>query len=130
MVESGTYWIIAAMGIAAIIVPLSLMVASGMLQRIRIRPSTPADQEPRFMRMTYESGMVPTGSANVQFNFRFYLFALLFVIFEVEVIFLLPWAARFLALGWVAFIGMAIFLLLVLIGFLYEWKKEALEWQK
>ncbi len=130
MVESGKYWIIAAMAVAAVLVPLSLMIFSGMLQRIRIRPSTPPDQEPRFMRMTYESGMVPTGSANVQFNFRFYLFALLFVIFDVEVIFLLPWAARFLSLGWVAFIGMAIFLILVLIGFLYEWKKEALEWQK
>ncbi|MYD35909.1 MAG: NADH-quinone oxidoreductase subunit A [Dehalococcoidia bacterium] len=130
MVESGKYWIIAAMGVAAVLVPLSLMIFSGMLQRIRIRPSTPADQEPRFMRMTYESGMVPTGEANVQFNFRFYLFALLFVIFDVEVIFLLPWAARFLSLGWVAFIGMAIFLILVLVGFLYEWKKEALEWQK
>ena len=130
MVESGKYWIIAAMGVAAFIVPISLMVFSGLLQRIRIRPSTPPDQEPRFMRMTYESGMEPTGEAHVQFNFRFYLFALLFVIFDVEVIFLLPWAARFLALGWVAFAGMALFLILVLVGFLYEWKKEALEWQK
>ena len=130
MVESGKYWIIAAMGVAAFVVPVSLMVFSGLLQRVRIRPSTPPDQEPRFMRMTYESGMEPTGETNVQFNFRFYLFALLFVIFDVEVIFLLPWAARFLTLGWVAFVGMAIFLILVLVGFLYEWKKEALEWQK
>ncbi len=130
MVESGKYWIIAAMLVAAVLVPLSLMVFSGLLQRVRIRPTTPPDEEPRFMRMTYESGMVPTGGANVQFNFRFYLFALLFVIFDVEVIFLLPWAARFLSLGVVSFFAMSLFLILVLIGFLYEWKKEALEWQK
>ncbi len=130
MDESGKYWAIAAMGVAAVLVPVSLMVFSALLSRVRIRPVTPPDQEPRFQRMTYESGMVPTGTANVQFNFRFYLFALLFVIFDVEVIFLLPWAARFLTLGWVAFLGMALFLILVLVGFLYEWKKEALEWQR
>ncbi len=130
MVETGKYWTIAAMGVAAVLVPLSLMVFSALLSRVRVRPVTRPEDEPKFQRMTYESGMVPTGGANVQFNFKFYLFALLFVIFDVEVIFLLPWAARFLALGWVAFAGMALFLILVLVGFLYEWKKEALEWQK
>ena len=130
MVETGKYWIIAGMGVAAVLVPLSLMVFSALLSRVRVRPVTRPEDETKFQRMTYESGMVPTGEANVQFNFKFYLFALLFVIFDVEVIFLLPWAARFLALGWVAFAGMALFLILVLVGFLYEWKKEALEWQK
>jgi NADH-quinone oxidoreductase subunit A len=72
--------------------------------------------------------MVPIGTGNVQFNFRFYLFAILFVIFDVEVVFLLPWAARFLLLGPVAFYAMVLFIGLVLVGFLYEWRKRALEW--
>jgi NADH-quinone oxidoreductase subunit A len=78
--------------------------------------------------MSYESGMVPIGTGNVQFNFRFYLFAILFVIFDVEVVLLLPWAARFLLLGPVAFYAMLLFIGLVLVGFLYEWRKRALEW--
>ncbi len=129
MPESREYLIIAAAAFFAIMVPVSLVMASGFLALVGIRPRTPRGQEPTHQRMTYESGMVPTGSANVQFNFRFYLFAILFVIFDVEVVYLLPWAARFLRLGPVAFYAMVLFLALVLVGFLYEWRKRALEWQ-
>jgi NAD(P)H-quinone oxidoreductase subunit 3 len=129
VLETEKYWIVAAMGLFAVMVPTSLIVASYLLSKARVRPQTPPDQTPTTMRATYESGMAPFGGAQVQFNFRFYLFALLFVIFDVEVVFLLPWAARFLGLGLVAFVGMAVFIALVLIGFLYEWRKEALEWK-
>lgn len=129
MVESSKYWAIAAMGFAAILVPLTLMFGSYLLTLVGVRPRTPHGEEPPFQRVAYESGMAPIGGAQIQFNFRFYLFALLFVIFDVEVIFLLPWAARFLTLGVVAFLAMVFFIALILIGFLYEWRKGALEWK-
>ena len=129
MPETREYLIVAAMGLFAVSVPLLLLVGSRLLATLGIRPTTPVGSEPTFQRATYESGMVPTGGANVQFNFRFYLFAILFVIFDVEVMYLLPWAARFMALGLVSFVAMAVFIGLVLVGFLYEWRKKALEWQ-
>ena len=128
MAESREYLIVAAAAFFAIMVPVSLVMASGFLAMVGIRPKTPKGLEPTHQLMTYESGMVPTGNANVQFNFRFYLFAILFVIFDVEVVYLLPWAARFLRLGPVAFFAMVLFIALVLVGFLYEWRKRALEW--
>jgi NADH:ubiquinone oxidoreductase subunit 3 (subunit A) len=126
--ESREYLIVAAAAVFAVLVPVMLLMTSRFLATLRIRPSTPKGQEPTHQRMSYESGMVPTGIANVQFNFRFYLFAILFVIFDVEVVYLLPWAARFLRLGPVAFFAMALFIALVLVGFLYEWRKRALDW--
>ena len=129
MPESREYLVIAAAALFATLVPVSMVMASGFLQFIGVRPKTPKGEEPTHQRMSYESGMVPTGGANVQFNFRFYLFAILFVIFDVEVLFLLPWAARFMVLGPVAFYAMALFVGLVLVGFLYEWRKRALEWR-
>ena len=128
MPESREYLIVAAMALFAILVPVAMITASGFFQLLGIRPKPPKGEEPTHQRMSYESGMVPIGTGNVQFNFRFYLFAILFVIFDVEVVFLLPWAARFLLIGPVAFYAMALFIGLVLVGFLYEWRKRALEW--
>ncbi len=128
MPESREYLIVAALALFAILVPVAMVMGSGFFQLVGIRPKTPKGEEPTHQRMSYESGMVPIGTGNVQFNFRFYLFAILFVIFDVEVVFLLPWAARFLLIGPVAFYAMALFIGLVLVGFLYEWRKRALEW--
>lgn len=79
-------------------------------------------------RMTYESGVVPIGQEWAQFNVRYYLFALIFVIFDVEVIYLYPWAVVFRQLGKPAFVSMVIFLVILLVGLVYAWKKDALEW--
>jgi NAD(P)H-quinone oxidoreductase subunit 3 len=79
-------------------------------------------------RMTYESGVVPIGQAWAQFNVRYYLFSLVFVIFDVEVIYLYPWAIVFRQIGKPAFVSMAIFLVVLLLGLAYAWKKGALEW--
>jgi NAD(P)H-quinone oxidoreductase subunit 3 len=78
--------------------------------------------------LTYESGVIPFGQAWAQFNVRYYLFALVFVVFDVEVIYLYPWAVVFRQLGWFAFIEMLIFLFVLLVGLAYAWKKGALEW--
>ena len=129
MLESGKYLLVAGMVLAAVLVPLSLLFLSYLFSVARLRPRTPPERESLFQRFTYECGMVTIGESRVQFNFRFYLFALLFVIFDVEAVFLFPWAARFLSLGPVAFLAMVVFLGLVLVAFVYEWKKGALEWR-
>lgn len=77
----------------------------------------------------YECGFEAFEDARVPFDVRYYLVAILFIIFDLEVAFLFPWAVAFQHLTWAAFWGMAIFLALLTVGFIYEWKKGALEWE-
>ena len=77
----------------------------------------------------YESGMKPIGPANRRYPVRFYLVAVLFILFDIEVIFFLPWAVVFRDLGLYAFITMGIFILVLTIGLIYEWRVGALEWE-
>nr|YP_009252778.1 subunit 3 of NADH-plastoquinone oxidoreductase [Cymbomonas tetramitiformis]ANA56912.1 subunit 3 of NADH-plastoquinone oxidoreductase [Cymbomonas tetramitiformis] len=79
-------------------------------------------------RTTYESGMEPMGEARIQFNIRYYMFALVFVLFDVETLFLYPWAVTFNQLGLSAFIEALIFIAILLLGLVYAWRKGALEW--
>jgi NADH-quinone oxidoreductase subunit A len=76
----------------------------------------------------YECGFNAFDDARMTFDVRFYLVALLFIIFDLEVAFLFPWAVTFGSLGWFGFWSMMIFLGVLTIGFVYEWKKGALEW--
>ena len=77
----------------------------------------------------YESGMTPIGPAQRRIPVKFYLVAVLFIIFDVEVIFFLPWAVVFRDLGLFALAVMGFFLIVLIIGFVYEWKKGAMEWE-
>lgn len=77
----------------------------------------------------YECGFEPFENARLKFDVRFYLIAILFIIFDLEVAFLFPWAVILKELAWPGVIAMMIFLSLLLIGFIYEWKKGALEWE-
>jgi NADH-quinone oxidoreductase subunit A len=77
---------------------------------------------------TYESGIEPFHDARVQFNVRYYVFALMFVIFDVETVFLYPWAIAYEKLGIFALIEMLIFVVMLLIGLIYAWKKGVLKW--
>jgi NADH-quinone oxidoreductase subunit A len=76
----------------------------------------------------YECGFNPEGDARLPFDVRYYLVAILFILFDLEVAFLVPWAVVFRRLGWHGMIAMGIFILLLLLGFVYEWKRGALEW--
>ena len=80
--------------------------------------------------ISYECGELPEGSAWVKFNIRFYIIALIFIIFDVEVIFMFPWAVVFQDLGLLAFIEMMLFLMILLVGFAYVWAKSDLDWVK
>ena len=77
----------------------------------------------------YECGFPPFENARLQFDVRFYLVALLFIIFDLETAFLFPWAVTLDKIGWLGFADMGLFLGLLVIGFIYEWKKGALEWE-
>ena len=76
----------------------------------------------------YECGFNAFDDARMKFDVRFYLVSILFIIFDMEVAFLFPWAVSFGAIGWLGFWSMMIFLGVLTIGFIYEWKKGALEW--
>ncbi len=77
---------------------------------------------------TYESGVEPVGQAWSQFNVRYYMFSLIFVVFDVEIIYLYPWAVVARSLGASAFYSILVFLAILVLGLAYAWRKGALEW--
>tara|TARA_Y100000590_G_scaffold470659_1_gene667509 strand:+ start:2902 stop:3267 length:366 start_codon:yes stop_codon:yes gene_type:complete len=103
----------------AIVVSLALMGSSFILAK-----SNP-DQD---KLSTYECGFEPFENARVKFDIRFYLVAILFIIFDLEVAFLFPWAITLGKIGIFGYVSMMIFLFVLTIGFIYEWRKGALEW--
>lgn len=78
--------------------------------------------------MPYESGMRPIGPGSRRMPVRFYLVAVLFILFDIEVVFFLPWAVVFRRLGVFGLVEMLVFIIILLVGYLYAWKKGALEW--
>jgi len=108
----------------AVIFPIGGIGSSWPLGRIGLRPDYPD----RIKEDTYECGVETEGPAWVQFNFRYYYFALLFVIFDIEAVFLYPYAVSAERLAIVGFIEVLTFVAILLIGLLYAWRKNALEW--
>jgi NADH-quinone oxidoreductase subunit A len=76
----------------------------------------------------YECGLVPTGDARRRVDVKFYLIAMLFILFDVEIVFLFPWAVMFNSLGGLGILVMVEFLVILLVGYAYVWRKGALEW--
>lgn len=104
-----------AAGLAGVVLMLGLLIGP--------RHPTPTKLSP------YESGMVPIGRAQRRTPIKFYLIATLFIVFDIEVIFLYPWAVVYRQLALFGLIEMGVFLLVLLIGYFYLWKKGALEWE-
>ncbi len=104
----------------------AMFVAGGLIASWLLRPNRPYPGK----LAPYECGEEPVGHAWVRFNVRFYVIALIFLIFEVEVVFLFPWALVYRELGLFAFIEMAVFLTILLVGFVYLWAKGDLDWDK
>jgi len=77
----------------------------------------------------YECGFEPFNDSRMEFDVRFYLVAILFIIFDLEIAFLFPWAISLGSIGLLGFISMMIFLFILTVGFIYEWKKGALDWE-
>ncbi|MBI3070619.1 MAG: NADH-quinone oxidoreductase subunit A [Deltaproteobacteria bacterium] len=102
-----------------------IAVAGGMLALKSLlgpRNATPEKQKP------FECGRESTGSAHARFSIKFYLVALLFIAFDIEIVFLYPWAVVAKGLGVVGLVQMGVFLGVLVLGFIYVWKKGALEW--
>lgn len=116
---------LAGYGYIAIFLAISLVFP--MLPLILARFVSPRRPNP-VKCSTYECGVEPVGKSWVQFNTRYYLYALVFVIFDIETVFLYPWAVAFKQLGLFAFIEMLIFVAILVVGYVYAWKKRALEW--
>lgn len=95
-----------------------------------ILPRILTKQNPKDSKLkAYECGFDPFGDARIKFDIRFYLVAILFIIFDLEVAFLIPWAINLKAIGYYGFWSMIVFLFVLTVGFIYEWKKGALEWE-
>ena len=103
-----------------------LFVAIGLVTAWLLRPHRPYPSK----RTTYECGETPVGDTRMRFNIRFYVVALIFIIFDVEVVFLFPWALVYAGLGWFAFVEMMVFLVILLVGFAYVWRNGDLDWDK
>ena len=116
--DFGTVLVAVMLGIVMVAIPL-------LLQRL-IAPS----KKTKDKLQTYECGEEAEGSAWLQFNIRFYVIALIFLIFDVEVVFLFPWAVVFKELGLLALIEMGIFLINLIAGLAYVWVKADLDWVK
>ncbi len=114
-------------GVLVFMVVALLFVAISLLLSRLIRPKGKFSAE---KLLSYECGENPQGSAWIQFNIRFYVFALIFIIFDVEIIFLLPWAVVFKSLGAFAFIEGLIFVGILVVGLAYVWRKGDLAWVK
>jgi NADH-quinone oxidoreductase subunit A len=105
-------------GLVGILIPVTLLAAK------LVRPDNPHKQK----LMPYECGIDPVDRARGRYTVRFYIVAILFVVFDVETIFLFPWAVKFKALGWFGLVEMLVFLLILVVGYVWIWKKGALEW--
>ncbi len=123
------YGLIAMFGAVAVVVPTGMLMMSWMLSVVGIRPYKPS----AIKQSIYECGFETLSGKWSQFNFRYYAIALLFVVFDVEVVFLFPWAASFGVLsaefGVFALVEMGAFVGILVVGWLYAWKKGALEWR-
>ena len=106
------------LGVGVLFLSVSLLMSS------LIRPSKYSEEK----LIPYECGENPVGSPWIQFNIRFYVFALIFIIFDVEVAFLVPWAVVFKKLGLFAFVEGLIFILILAVGLAYVWAKGDLQW--
>jgi NADH-quinone oxidoreductase subunit A len=76
----------------------------------------------------YESGILPLGTAHERFSVKFYMVAILFIVFDLETVFLIPWAVKMRELGWSGFVAASIFLIVLTVGLVYEWKRGGLRW--
>lgn len=90
-----------------------------------VHPSRPYPEK----LITYESGITPFTDAHLKFSIRYYIIAMLFLIFDIEAVFLYPWAVAFGRVGVYWFAEMVVFIVILLVGYVYAWKKGALEWE-
>ena len=112
-----------AIGVMIAVATLIAFIAIGLGEVVGPMENTEAKSMP------YESGMNPYGEGTRRMPVRFYLIAVLFILFDIEVVFFLPWAIAFRNLGIFGLLEMVVFIVILLIGYMYAWNKGALEWE-
>ncbi|MDY6906956.1 MAG: NADH-quinone oxidoreductase subunit A [Chloroflexota bacterium] len=112
--------------IAAAAFSIFLVVTPPLLRLLRLAPPNQPDE---VKQATYECGMETVGPSWVQFNFRYYFFALMFVVFDIQVVFLYPWATYLGQTRLFGILEMAVFFAILIVGFVYAWRKKVLEWK-
>ena len=113
-------FLVVAIGLGFIVITIPVL-----LRFVRVVPHNPTPVK----NSTYECGMETIGKTWIQFNFRYYYYALIFIALDVMVVFLYPWAVKLRELGLPALLAVAVFIAIILVGYLYAWKKGVLEWQ-
>ena len=113
-----------------IIIFILLAIALVILPLVLQSLMSPKNNKGGDKLLSYECGELPEGSAWVKFNIRFYIIALIFIIFDVEVIFMFPWALVYKEFGLLGFVEMLLFIMILLVGFFYVWRKGDLDWVK
>ena len=121
----GNFGYIGIFLIASLVFAASMVLIPVILRILRIVPRKPNPQKDT----TYECGMETSGTSLPKFNFRYYFFALLFVIFDIQVVFLYPWAVELKQLKLFGLVEMLAFVLILIVGFIYAWKKGVLKWK-
>ncbi|KPK35415.1 MAG: hypothetical protein AMK70_05360 [Nitrospira bacterium SG8_35_1] len=121
----GTYTPTDYLPVLIVLVVATLVGLGALVAGLLVRPRRPYAQK----LAPYESGNRPVGEPRYKFSVRFYIIAMLFVVFDVEAIFLYPWAVAYDKLGIFGFVEMMLFIFILLIGYIYVWKKGALEWE-
>ena len=111
--------------VVAIVFTVTTLLLPVTLRFLKIVPHKPNP----IKSSTFECGMETIGKTWVQFNFRYYFYALMFLVIDVLVVFLYPWAVDLRQLGRFGFIGMLIFIFIIVIGYIYAWRKNVLEWK-
>jgi len=111
--------------VVAILFAVTTLLLPFLLRFIGVVPHKPNP----IKSSTYECGMETIGKSWVQFNFRYYFYALIFLALDVLIVFLYPWAVELRQLGRFGFIGMLIFVFIIVIGYIYAWRKKVLEWK-
>ena len=109
------FMLVLALGLGTMFTLLSILIGPKKVDAVK--------------KMPFESGLPNDGSQYRRYSVRFYMVALAFLIFDVEIIFFYPWAVKFKELGWYGFSAMSIFFLVLLLGLAYDWRKGALEWE-
>lgn len=110
---------------------LHLLFAAGLSAALILVSWVIGERKPNLNKLSaYECGIVPTGDARQPFAVKFYLVAMLFILFDVEAVFFFPWAVVYRDLGWFGFFEMLLYILILLAGYVYLWKKGALDWSR
>ena len=116
----GAYLPIIVLAVVAVLFGLGSLIFSTLI----------GQKKPSAVKLApYECGVEPVGSARERFSIKFYIIAMLFILFDIEAVFLYPWAVLFKRLGMFGLIEMGVFIVILFVGYIYVWKKGALEWE-